>query len=166
MGTLYREIVEPRYHKMMKFIQLCMIAIVTLDIVFLLSSFKELIIKELTYFGYAFFPIAIFMISYLWVKSKVKYRYVIIDNELIIERFYGDKRKVVLNINVKHIVRIEKASCSAKFENISKNYKFTCLGSKKNSFRCIYNKDGKLYSFCFEPSLSLINKIEMIRPLI
>jgi hypothetical protein len=162
MGTLYREIVRPRHNRAMRFILFCIAAVAVIDVIFLLSNYKQLI-AELAYVGYGIFPVAIFTTVLLWIKSKVKYRYAIIDNELIIERFYGDKRKVVLNINAKYIKRIEKLSAKAGNEKILRHFNFACSGNKKNTYRCLYSKDGKMYSFCFEPSDSLINKINMLR---
>lgn len=162
MGTLYREIVRPKHNKVMRGILFCIFAIIGIDLIFLLSNYKRIIV-ELAYVGYGIFPVAIFTIVLLWVKSNIKYRYAIIDDELIIERFYGDRRRVVLNINVKHIVKIEKISNKTSCQRIERHFNFACAGNKKSTYRCLYNKEGKLFSFSFEPSDSLLNKINMLK---
>lgn len=161
MGILYREVVEYKYHKFLRHILFVAIVVMAIDIIYLVSDFRKLI-EELVYVGYGLMPVIIFSTFLMVVKCKRRYRYVIIDNELIIEKLNGNKRKPILNINVKQIIKIEKLRNIDQNDSVERSYNFACSFSKSNRYRCVFSRDGKLYSFDFEPSTNLIGKIDGI----
>ncbi|MEF9953295.1 MAG: hypothetical protein RR840_10430 [Clostridium sp.] len=96
-------------------------------------------------------------------KMNKVYRYEIIDNEIIIEDVTNGKRIVKLNFNAKNIVLLDSASCSVPGTRVYRKYDFTLNYKHKATKTCIFEKDGKLYRFAFEPSTALIEKIEALR---
>ena len=92
----------------------------------------------------------IFLMSY----NKSKYMYSIENNYLIIKRKISNKTK--LKINIKQIVSVE-STVHKNSLNVEKEYNFSNRGDLV--YRCIFKKDGKLYSVNFEPNLSTLNKI-------
>lgn len=92
----------------------------------------------------------IFLMSY----NKSKYMYSIENNYLIIKRKISNKTK--LKINIKQIVSVE-STVHKNLLNVEKEYNFSNRGDLV--YRCIFKKDGKLYSVNFEPNLSTLNKI-------
>lgn len=158
MGTLYKEIVEYKKQKGIKLILFLGFAILFINTVVLISSLRN-IFEEFLLISYVLMPLVALGMFYSWKKYKKRYRYTIIDRELIIEKLNGSKRKPVLNINAKHIVKIEKCKSKAQREKLCKQYSFLCSGKKECTYNCIYEKDGKLYGFYFEPSKELYNKI-------
>lgn len=158
MGTLYRETVEYKKQRLVKFILTSGLLVITLNTVILLSGLRDLIVDFL-FVAYAIFPFAILSMAYMWVKYRRRYRYTIIDRELIIEKLEGNKRKSILNVNAKHIVRVEKVSSIVKGEKLYKVFNCSCSRKKSCIYHCIYEKDGRMYGFYFEPSEELISKI-------
>lgn len=163
MGTLYRETVAYRHRKSAKFYLLLIALIMLVDFIIILSDLKRFI-REFVYLGYGIIPFAIIITFIIWVKCKTKFRYAIIDNELIIERFNGNKRKVELSLNAKHILKIEKVSSRTKRSEIDKDSIFLCTKRLALAYKVTYEKEGNIYSFYFEPSSRLINKLnELIK---
>lgn len=158
MGTLYKEIVEYKKQRAIRLVLLLGIIILTINIAVLISNLRN-IFEEFLLISYVLMPIVVFGMGCLWKKYKTRYRYTIIDRELIIERLNGNKRNPVLNINAKHILRIEKCISRVQKVKLHKQYNFLCSGKKGCAYNCIYEKDGKLYGFYFEPSTELYNKI-------
>jgi hypothetical protein len=158
MGTLYRETVEYKKQRLVKVILTLGLLVLTLNTVVLLSDLRNLVVNFL-FVVYAIFPFAILCMAHMWFKYRRRYRYTIIDRELIIEKLKGTKRKPILNVNAKHIVRIERVSSVIKGEKLYKVFNCSCSGKKSSVYHCIYEKDGKMYGFYFEPSGELINKI-------
>ncbi|SKA76840.1 hypothetical protein SAMN05443428_101271 [Caloramator quimbayensis] len=160
MGILYREIVDYKHRFLAKLTFILTLIIISVDVVVLVSNPKEFY-NELIYAGYAMLPVALLISLILWQKCRIRYKYCIIDNELIIERIKGTKRKVELNLNVKNIVSIDKNS--EKRSDIEKVYNFTCGCKRKDIYRCLFKKEGKLYSFYFAPSGNMLSRIEEMR---
>lgn len=158
MGTLYKEIVGYKKQKALKLILPLGFAILFINTIVLISSLRN-IFEEFLLISYVLMPLVAFGMFYSWRKCKKRYRYTIIDRELIIEKLNGSKRIPVININAKHIVRIEKCSSKTQNEKLCKQYSFLCSGKREHVYNCIFEKDGKLYGFYFEPSKELYNKI-------
>lgn len=156
MGILYRETVINKHRGFFKFAIGFTILIFSVDVLMLISNPREFL-KEIAYIGYVLLPIAVFVSAIVWHKCKIRYKYSIIDNELIIEKLNGDRRRLELNLNVKHIVAIEKGVRNK--QGIEKEYDFTCGVKRQYAYRCLFNRGGKLYSFYFEPSNTLVNRI-------
>lgn len=158
MGTLYKEIVGYKKQRGIKIIFFLGFVILFINTVILISSLRN-IFQEFLLISYVLMFIVVFGMLYYWKKYKKRYRYTIIDKELIIERLNGSKRKLVLNINAKRIVKIEKCESKNQGEKLYKQYNFLCSGRKGCAYNCIFERDGKLYGFYFEPSQEFYNKI-------
>lgn len=159
MGILYREVVEYRQKKLAKIMLGVIVFFIFLNGFLILSEIS----RKLSYFVYFIYlsGLVLLAVQYnLWKKCKRKFRYQIIDNELIIERFEGNRRKVELSLNVKYIVKIEKVK--EKICDDIENKEYCCSLKNTNLYRVTYKIDDKMYSFCFEPSNNFINKINAI----
>lgn len=161
MGILYKEVVEYKYQRNIKPILLIILVLITANTFFLLSSYRRLM-DELAYVSYVIIPLALTAAFILNLKSRKRYRYGIIDNELIIERFNGEKRKVVLSLNAKYISKIEKVVSDKRLDRVDEEYNFICSGRKKEVYYCTFKRNGKLCRFYFEPSQELIKKLNML----
>jgi hypothetical protein len=94
------------------------------------------------------------------VKTNRRYKYSIIDNELIIERLNSDRRHVLLNINLKTIERLERIDKMPRDGKKLFVWKRCSFMEKKNKgYLCLYKLSGKEFGFCFEPSQGLVDKI-------
>lgn len=163
MGTLYKEVVEYKYYKFLKHVLIAATTILALDIIYLTTDLKK-IIEEFLYVGYGLMPMVILATLLMYGRCKKRYRYVIIDNELIIERLNGNKRKPILNLNIKQIMELEKVRTRTEDDGIDKVYNFACTFKENSVYRCVFVRDGKLISFYFEPSSKLIGKISSMIP--
>lgn len=162
MGTLYKETVGYKRQKGIRIVLFLGFVILSINTVILISSLRN-IFEEFLLVSYILIPLAAIGMAYSWVKGNRRYKYLIIDRELIIEKLSGNKRKPVLNINTKRIVRIEKYESRKPSEKLYKQYSFLCSGNKSSAYNCIYEMKGKLYGFYFEPSTELYNKIIRLR---
>ena len=159
MGTLYREVVEYRHLKVIRLILRFVYVILAADAAFILYILRGSI-EGTIYIGLSIMLLAMLGGIMLWGKCKKRYRYGIIDRELIIERLSGHKRKVELNINLKHVISLDRIDeASSNFE-CAEQHTFTCTGKRDQIYKCVFEKDGKYYSFNFQPSCDLLKKIE------
>ncbi|MBZ4664179.1 MAG: hypothetical protein JG776_1894 [Caloramator sp.] len=159
MGYLYREIVEYKQKRFAKFILGIITFLCVLNFAVVLTDLKRYL-NNFHYVLYLIVLLLIFLQLKIWKKCNRRYRYQIIDDELIIERFDGNRRKVELSIDIKNIMKVEKV-IDKICDDIE--YKEYCISTKKhNLYRVIYKLDNKVYSFCFEPSSNFINKINHI----
>ncbi len=116
-----------------------------------------------------FFVITTIVITLELIKCKVKYKYSIIANQLIIHRLKNDKQSVVENIRIEDIVFIGKTKDikSSINKNIKKavnsisSKRYVCSMSMFNQYCCIYRYGDKYKRFYFEPSREFIKKIQV-----
>ncbi|MEG0370915.1 MAG: hypothetical protein RR645_01320 [Clostridium sp.] len=162
MGTLYREEVKC-YDKGLfkKIIGLVMFTIVSLVIC---------TISDIVQLGeyYEFVLVSVIVIGVVTIKALKSrmvrvYRYEIIDKEIIIEDVTKGRRIVKINFKTKNIVLLDEVGSEYTKGNISRKYNFICNHKCKNAKTCIYEKEGKIYSFKFEPSETLVSKIQALR---
>lgn len=158
MGTLYKEMVEHKKHRGIRVILFLGAAVLIINLIILASSLKN-IFEEFLFISYVLTPVAALGMAYIWRKYKTRYRYIIIDRELIIEKLNGNKKRTVLNINAKYILGIEKCKPGTQGKKICRQYNFLCSGKKENAYNCIFQKDNRIYGFYFEPSQELYNRI-------
>ncbi|MBU3196893.1 hypothetical protein [Clostridium algidicarnis] len=103
------------------------------------------------------------------IKCRVKYKYSIIANQLIIHRLKNNNQSVVENVKIEDIVFIGKTKdikgCINK--NIKKTLnsisakRYVCSMSMFNQYCCIYKYGDKYKRFYFEPSIQFLNKIKV-----
>ncbi|MEF9934918.1 MAG: hypothetical protein RSA01_10850 [Clostridium sp.] len=162
MGALYREDVKCDDKGIFRGI---IVGTLTTYIVLLLAVLPEVVMLGEYYLLVLAVGGAVTIGAILFSKRKMNriYRYEIIDNEIIIEDVTNGKRVVKLNFKAKNIVILDSCSCKVPATRVYKKYDFT-LNPKHNLTKtCIFEKDGKLYRFAFEPSNALIDKIEALR---
>lgn len=161
MGTLYREEVECYKKGVFKGAMSLILGCLFL----LLLCFISDVILFGDYF-YAFLFLSYSLGTFLALKCKRKiskvYRYEIIDKEVIIEDVTKGRRKVKLSFNIKNIVDIKSLEEKLEYK-INKEYNFICNRKGKNTKVCVFKKNNKFYILKFEPSESLIQKIQVIR---
>lgn len=162
MGTLYREIVEYRNLRSSKLMLKLIFGVLAADMVFMLYTVRGRV-ENTIYLGLTVALLGVLGGLVLWGKCKRRYRYGIIDRELIIEKISGEKRRVELNINLKHIVSIDRIDSENSRVNVEEEYIFTFNKRRNFAHRCVFEMEGRLYSFIFEPSPALLKKIEMYK---
>lgn len=163
MGTLYKEVVEYKNYRFLKHILIAATAVLAMDIIYLTTDLKGAI-EELIYVGYGLMPSVMLGTLMVWIKCRRRYRYVIIDNELIIEKLNKNKRKPILNLNIKQIVALERVKSKIQDKEVERVYNCVCTFKNHDVYRCVYSSNGKLISFYFEPSSKLIGKINGMMP--
>lgn len=101
------------------------------------------------------------IIIYEILKCKVVYKYAIIENRIIINKIYGNENKTVEKVFFKDIVYIGKSTgYDGKFL-FGKRYTGNTL--RKDVICCVYRVDEKLKKFYFQPSESMLKKIERVK---
>lgn len=161
MGILYKEVVQYKHYRNIKFIFNLIFILLTMNTVYLLINFKNKE-SELLYINYGILPLSILTLAFLYIKFRKKYRYNIIDNELIIERLKGEKSDVVLNFNIKHIVKMGKVTPDLKNERVDREYNFICSGKRRSAYYCTFKNADTMCRFYFEPSEELLKKLNML----
>ncbi|KMT22952.1 hypothetical protein [Clostridium cylindrosporum] len=166
MGALYREEVQCYDKRVLKIA----IGIMAIILAVLILCF----ISDIMLFG-DYYKVVLGVTALISITSTIKfrrkmdrvYRYQIIDNEILIEDVTKGRRIVKINFKAKNIVTIDKLGVkySGK-ERIVREYDFTCNSKCMNVKRCIFEREGKLYSLKFEPSEALIRKIDGLRGIV
>ncbi|HBX47935.1 MAG TPA: hypothetical protein DEF85_03480, partial [Clostridiaceae bacterium] len=105
MGTIYKEVVGEKNQKLSKIIISVILTAAGVDLVFLIGDFVK---GNFQVIGYALVALAFLSTIYFYRKSKVRYKYLIIDDEVIIEKLIRNKRSVELNFKAKNITNIER----------------------------------------------------------
>jgi hypothetical protein len=160
MGYLYNEIIECRHKKSLKYGLAGMLFLLILDTVTTVILTYKGYAAILSLAGTLVFLSMTIPAYFIWVRTNCRYKYSIIDNELIIERLKGSKRSVLLNINLKAIERIEKTDQRIRNDRELVKWKKCSFMEKKNrGYLCVYKLNNQIHGFCFEPSQKLIDKI-------
>ncbi|WP_373899506.1 hypothetical protein ACER0A_001085 [Haloimpatiens sp. FM7315] len=97
-------------------------------------------------------------------KSSVRYKYLIIADQLIIHKIIRNSKQEVENIKIKDIKFVGKSKeLKAQFK-ISSTKKYICSLFKCNRYCCVYLEEGtnNYKKFYFEPSREMISKIMLI----
>lgn len=94
--------------------------------------------------------------SLIIIKYFSKYVYILQEDELIFSRAIGKKTFNILKIDLEDILYIKNYT---KDFHKRLNYKFVFDKDCKNHFVGEFKKEGKRYSFSFNPSASMLNEI-------
>lgn len=162
MGTLYREIVEYKKLKTSRVILKLIYAVLAIDLIFIFYILSGTI-EETIYIGLGVGLLGSFASIVVGERCRRRYRYGIIDKELIIEKLSGRRRRMELNINLKTIISIEKLGFRQSDKALQGEQVFTYNRGLSSVYRCIYEENGCRRSFIFEPSSALLKKIEKYR---
>lgn len=157
MGTMHRELVGKR--KATTIITLIVILCVML---FLSSAVGEIRISRcklnsitdpaITFVTIIFFIFEIF-------KCKIKYKYSIIADKLMIHKVFLNDEKILEKIRLSDIVYIGKDVREKKHLNISTTKKYICNLITDKTYCCIYKLGGEYKKVYFQPSSELVRKI-------
>ncbi|MBU5591695.1 hypothetical protein KQI89_07950 [Clostridium sp. MSJ-4] len=165
MRTMYKEVVTRRR------IPVIVSILLGLIIMIIIANIVEEIKIANYEIGFitnpVFFTITSIVIFLELLKCKVKYKYSIISNQLIIHRLKNKEQSVVENVQLEDIVFIGKVRDIKS--NISKDMKevvnsigtkrYVCSPIMPNQYCCIYKNGAKYKKFYFQPSGEFINKV-------
>lgn len=160
MNTMYKEIVEtkkaPRIVGVLLFVSLMIVIANGIEDIrffqYRLGTLTNPLLKIL---------VCAMMISE-FIKCKVKYRYSIIADQLIIHKLKDNEQYVYQNVKLKDIVFVGKMKDLNKKFNVVTSKNYACYTNMFNRYCCIY-KDGDIYrKFYFQPSSKLVVKINNV----
>jgi hypothetical protein len=139
MGYLYNEIIECRNKKLLKHGFAGLLSLMILDtFATTLLAFRNYSTMLLLAGIFVFLLVSV-PAYFIWVKTNRRYKYSIIDNELIIERLNSDRRHVLLNINLKTIERLERIDKMPRDGKKLFVWKRCSFMEKKNKgYLCLY----------------------------
>ncbi|MCB2354962.1 hypothetical protein [Clostridium estertheticum] len=118
-------------------------------------------IKTLVTLGFNMIMIALCYMEFL--KCKVRYKYLIVADQLIIHRIRGQEVIIREDIKLKDIEYIGKCSNYSSGIHISSSKKYICSTFIRSKFCCVYKAGNKFKKFYFEPSDGLMNKIRLLK---
>ncbi|WP_027633522.1 hypothetical protein [Clostridium hydrogeniformans] len=160
MNTMYKEIVEIR--KTPRIIGVLVLMCLMIMFSNLIENIKVFNFK----IGFITDPliilITVLFMAFEFLRCKVRYKYSIIADQLIIHKLKDRHQAIEENIKLKDIVFVGKAKELKKKLNISSSRYYICSLTRFNEYCCIY-KDGNSYrKFYFQPSSNLIVKLTNI----
>lgn len=167
MRIMYKEVVTRRKTPFMAAMLLGLVMMIVISNIVEQIKVSNYEIGSIT--NPVFFVITTIVITLQLIKCKVKYKYSIIANQLIIHRLKNDKQSVVENIRIEDIVFIGKTKDikSSINKNIKKavnsisSKRYVCSMSMFNQYCCIYRYGDKYKRFYFEPSREFIKRIQV-----
>lgn len=108
------------------------------------------------------------MLAYIIIKKYITfYKYMLIEDEFIIQEITGSKEKTIIYINTNQIKKIKSVKCS-DYENDRKQKYFRRKKLNKNIknrdiYYCIYEENDKLNLFEIQPSKELLKLLKYIK---
>lgn len=156
--AMYREIVERR-----RAIVILMLFVVLSFIIVLYDILGNLTFGEynLTKLSQIVFSGIMFYIIYRQIiKCKIRYKYSVMGDQLIIHKLNGKHEIIVEDVEFRDIEYIGKDKTLEEKFNSRNSRKYLCTLGHSNKCYCIYRNGGKLKKFYFEPSEKLIKKIK------
>ncbi|MBW9152368.1 hypothetical protein [Clostridium estertheticum] len=158
---MYKEMVQRK--KLPALVSLFIILIIFICLSDLLPkvSIGRINIKTLVNFIFNMIMIALCYMEFL--KCKVRYKYLIVADQLIIHRIIGQEVTIREDIKLKDIEYIGKYSNYSSDNHISSSKKYICSTFIGSKFCCVYKAGNKFKKFYFEPSDGLTNKIRLLK---
>lgn len=160
MNTMYKEIVETKKApRIVGGLLLVSLMIVVANGVADIRFFQYRI-------GYLTDPllkiVACMIMAIEFIKCKVRYRYSIIADQLIIHKLKDNRQYTAENIKLQNIIFVGKMSDLNKKLNIISSKNYVCSVNMFERYCCVY-KDGNAYrKFYFQPSSNLLMKLNNI----
>ncbi|GMQ64800.1 hypothetical protein [Vallitalea maricola] len=108
------------------------------------------------------------ILSYIIIKKYItSYKYMLIENDLIIQEITGSKEKILVNINTNQIKKIKPITsrdyANDKKQKYNKKKKLNKNLKNLDIYYCIYEEDDKLNLFEIQPSEELINLLNITK---
>lgn len=158
MGILYRETIIRRKMPVIVMIIMIIFAVSAIESIIDQIALREEENRKIDTF---LLVITMFIIGYEAFKCKIVYKYSIIENRLVINKVLGTNSKVVEKVFFNEIIYIGKPS--SPIFNLARGKKYTGNTFNEDTVCCIYKRNNKLNKFYFEPSKSMMNKIDRIK---
>ena len=142
------------------------IIIIMFVIAFMLYAFDviEMVKGTNTNLAYGcYFIVGLFTTLFIakqYLSCRTCYKYSIIANELIINKIYRNNEKNISNISMKDIVYIGRKNEVPKEYKARSEGKYSFYSIRFNSDCCVYNKNGNLSMFDFNPSDKFIERVK------
>lgn len=155
--ALHKEVIERKqYSIILIFLAMLMTFIIVSDLLDVMVP-KTYLFKIIKYLSYLIMIcIALFQIK----RLRTKYKYSLIQDELIIHKITGESENLLEIVNladIQYIGRSDKITDKLNFHGV-KRYDFCKLRTK--NYICVYKLEGRLKKFYFNPSDRLIRNIE------
>ncbi len=96
-------------------------------------------------------------------KCRIKYKYSIIADQLIIHKIKGTEQKLLEDIKIKNIQYIGPSNKVYGVGKHCKTKKYICSILNFNKNCCVYDDGTKSLKIYFEPSVELIEKVKCIK---
>lgn len=155
---MHREVIEKK--------KVPAIAIVLLSITFVLYLSQGIKLAGLNnnFLGYSLNGILLILtvfIVFREIKScSLAYRYAIIADKLIINKIISRKEKNLESIKIEKILYIgKKSELPKEYVRLKSSKSYLCNRIGDEIYCCVYNRDGNLIKFSFQPSNSFIERI-------
>lgn len=155
---MHREVVHGRK------IPAIMISVVAITIALYIVEFLEMTLDK-TFELYNLIQLLlllsiVFVVFKEFKHCKLSYKYSIIADKLIINKLSSRGDNTLESIRMQDIVFIgKKADVPKGLCRIKCHGCYLSSHTKKNKYYCIYEKDGQLSKFIFEPSERLVKRV-------
>lgn len=151
--ALHKEMIEQRQNSIIfEFTTILLVFIVV-------SDFLNLVVARMDLFRLVKYFInasMIFIFIFEMRRIRTKYKYSFIQDQLIIHKIIKENEHLLNVINISDIVYINRCHCIKDMFHFftGKRYNFYRFGI--NSYVCIYEQEGTLKRFYFNPSPELL----------
>lgn len=96
-------------------------------------------------------------------KYSIKYKYSIIEDELIIYKLKGSRQEVMESIKISDIQSLENMGRIASRLRTIFCRKYSCFDVANDLYMCLYDNGRMKVRFYFEPSYKLISRLNWLR---
>ena len=135
-----------------------LVSLLALKEIIEISSLSNIV--EERYLSYGISIILIFVAIDFIRRCKIKYKYFLIDNKLVIHKLKGTSHSVEEVVDFKDVHFLGK---KCNYKNKVKARKTTNYLShyyNTDRYLCVYKKDGEYKKFYFQPSKNFVKNIQ------
>ncbi|WP_142413954.1 hypothetical protein [Hathewaya massiliensis] len=154
--ALYKEVVERRTNSII------LSSLCTLLFFIVIFDFFEAVSHRIAFYSILRYLLYITM-GILFVlqrrRIKTKFKYTIIQDELMIHKIIGSDESLVESINLNDIEYIGKCRCLKEFFGFYKERKYDFCLCSNNNYICVYKVGNKVKKFYFKPSERFIKTV-------
>ncbi|KAB3531804.1 hypothetical protein [Alkaliphilus serpentinus] len=98
--------------------------------------------------------------SYLINRKLAKYSYLLIDNQLIIQKQLGKRENAILDIKISDIQWIGPLREFKKEKKYKKTYYLACRTRGDKVYVCEFTKNYKSYALIFQPNEAIAKELK------